>query len=229
MRDGAGEVGNHLLRIVVLFTGLCLMSFGISLSVRAGLGTTPISTPPLVTAAITGLTFGTTTVLFNSVLLLLQIAIRRRKFHPIQLLQLPAVVVFGVLIDTAMRLTEPVDPSSYLEQWMWCALGIVGVGSGVALQVTARSIMLPGEGFALAISQELFDQRGAKPKYAFGNVKIVVDSSLVLLSAVVSALVLRELVGVREGTVAAALLVGWFAKHVIAALRPAARRILGDD
>lgn len=212
--------GNHILRFAVLIVGLCLMSLGIALSVRAGLGTTPVSTAPLVAAEITGSALGTTTIWFNIVLVILQIAIRRRKFPPLQFLQLPVALMFGLLIDAAMHLTDHLSPVSYLLQWLWCALGILVVGVGVAVQVTAQSIMLPGEGLSLAVSQQLFDRIGAQPKFAFGNVKIIVDTTLVVISALVALVTLGGLVGVREGTVAAALLVGVVAKHVIGVLRP---------
>lgn len=223
------QAGNQLLRLCFLFVGLSIMALGIALSVRADLGTTPISTPPLVGSTIFGLSLGTMTIAWNALLLLAHIAIRRRKFRPVQVLQLPVVMVFGVLIDASMTATSGLSPTAYLAQWFWCALGIVVVGVGVGIQVTARSLMLPGEGFQLAVSQQLFDVYGAQTRFSFGNVKVVIDSLFVGLSAVVSLIALGGLVGVREGTIVAALLVGIVAKYAIAALAPFGRRILGND
>lgn len=52
-------------RTVLLIFGMFLAAFGIACTTRAGLGTTPISTVPYTASAITGLSFGTCTVILN--------------------------------------------------------------------------------------------------------------------------------------------------------------------
>lgn len=51
--------------------------------------------------------------------------------------------------------------------------------------------------------------------FKFGNVKVAVDVTLVILAAAASLLVLGELAGVREGTAAAAVLVGLLTKQFV--------------
>ena len=52
-------------RTVLLIFGMFLAAFGIACTTTAGLGTTPISTVPYTASAITGLSFGTCTVILN--------------------------------------------------------------------------------------------------------------------------------------------------------------------
>lgn len=219
---------NQALRLLVLAVGLSVMSVGIALSVHSRLGTTPISTFPLVLGYIFSLSVGTMTVLVNLAFVLAQILIRGRRFQPVQLFQIPVTLVFGWLIDVAMHLTAGVTTDNYLLQWVVVLAGIVLMALGIALQITARTITLAGEGIVLAVSDELSRRSGGNPRYVFGNVKVVNDVTLVLTSVVLALVFLGELAGVREGTLAASLLIGPLVKRLVPVLAPFGRRALGN-
>ena len=78
---------------------------------------------------------------------------------------------------------------------------------GVSFEVKAGVVVLAGEGVVLAICQVL-------PKIKFGYMKVGFDVTLVITACVLSILFTGRLQGVREGTVAAALLVGLIAKRL---------------
>ena len=67
--------------------------------------------------------------------------------------------------------------------------------------------MLAGEGVVLAICKVL-------PKVKFGYMKVGFDVTLVAIACILSIVFTGRLQGVREGTVAAALLVGLIAKQL---------------
>lgn len=219
---------NRLLRLLVFLAGLAIMSFGVALSVHSQLGTTPISTLPLVLAYIFSLSVGTTTVIVNLVFVVAQILIRGRRYNPLQLFQIPAAFVFGGLIDVAMHLTAGLAVDSYLLRWVLVLVGVILTALGIALQIIARTLTLAGEGIVLAISDELLRRSGGNPRYAFGNVKVANDVTLVVLSAVLSVIFLGGFVGVREATVAAALLIGPTVTLFLPWLEPFGRRVLGN-
>lgn len=56
------------------------MAFGVVFSIKAALGTSPISSVPYVTSTISGLSVGTTTIIMNFMFVLIQIAILRKKY-----------------------------------------------------------------------------------------------------------------------------------------------------
>lgn len=56
------------------------MAFGVAFSIKAALGTSPISSVPYVTSTISGLSVGTTTIIMNFMFVLIQIAILRKKY-----------------------------------------------------------------------------------------------------------------------------------------------------
>lgn len=195
-----------LKRIVFLCVGLTTMAFGVAFSIKAALGTSPISSVPYVTGAIAGLTVGTTTIIMNTLFVLIQIAILRRQYEWVQLLQLPAAVLFGMMIDLASYLIRDLNPTAYWQQWIVCLPGIFLVALGVSMEVTARLITTAGEGIVLAICKVA--------PIKFGNMKMIFDLILVAISITLSLLFLHHLDGVREGTVAAAVLVGQLARQI---------------
>lgn len=193
-------------RILLLCLGLIVMAFGVAFSITAALGTSPISSVPYVTGAISGLSVGTTTIIMNALFVLIQIAILRKQYQWFQLLQLPAAILFGTTIDLASWLIRGLVPQAYWQQWLICLLGIFLVALGVSMEVTAKLITTAGEGIVLAICQVA--------PVKFGNMKMAFDLTLVCLSILLSFLFLGHLDGVREGTIAAAILVGQLTKQL---------------
>lgn len=204
----------------MLLFGLSLMSLGIAFSVRSDLGTTPISSLPYVLSELMPLSLGVLMILMNLAFVALQIVVLRRRFKPVQLLQIPVVVVFGVLNDVALWVVRDVSYSAYWHQWILVVIGIVLVGIGVAFQVKAQTTPLAGEGLILALSDELIRTFGVKRPLLFSSMKIQFDTTLVLLSVVIALIFTGGLAGVREGTVAAAVCVGFVVHLVIRLLEP---------
>ena len=140
-----------LKRYGMFFVGLVIMSFGIACSIKAELGTSPVSSLPFVLSQFTPLSVGIASVLVNATLILLQILLLRRQYDPIQLIQLPVALAFGFLTDFSVWVLQDITCSSYLTQWMLCICGILLVGIGVSFEVTANVVTLAGEGMVLAI------------------------------------------------------------------------------
>ena len=194
-------------RYLLLLVGLSIMAFGVAFSIKASLGTSPISSVPYVVSLFAPLTVGTATIVMHCVFILLQILILRRNYHPIQLMQLPVAVFFGYLTDFAVWAVRGIHCSTYCQQWIVCLIGILLVAAGVSLEVKAGVVVLAGEGVVLAICKVL-------PKIKFGYMKVGFDVTLVVIACILSFTFTGHLQGVREGTVAAALLVGLIAKQI---------------
>ena len=193
-------------RYLLLLVGLAIMAFGVAFSIKASLGTSPISSVPYVVSLFTPLTVGTATIIMHCVFILLQILILRKKYHPIQLMQLPVAFFFGYLTDFGVWAVQGITCDHYLQQWMVCLIGIFLVAVGVSLEVKAGVVVLAGEGVVLAICKVL--------PVKFGYMKVGFDVTLVAIACVLSFAFTGRLQGVREGTVAAALLVGLIAKQL---------------
>ena len=194
-------------RYLLLLAGLSIMAFGVAFSIKASLGTSPISSVPYVVSLFAPLTVGTATIVMHCVFILLQILILRRNYHPIQLMQLPVAVFFGYLTDFGVWAVRGIHCSTYWQQWIVCLIGILLVAAGVSLEVKAGVVVLAGEDVVLAICKVL-------PKIKFGYMKVGFDVTLVVIACILSFTFTGHLQGVREGTVAAALLVGLIAKQI---------------
>lgn len=191
-------------RYFLFMIGLFINALGVSLVTKASLGTSPISSIPYVLSLNFNLTLGNFTIIFSIFLILLQIIILRRNFKIENILQIPVSILFGYFIDLTMYLFVWLAPQNYLISIITLLIGCFVLGFGVYLEVLADVVMLPGESFVRAIVQTW--------KTNFGTTKIIFDTSMSLIAAVLSFGFFGKLNGVREGTIVAALLVGFVAR-----------------
>ena len=138
-------------RYVMLCVGLLIVAFGVAFSILADLGTSPISCPPYVASMLCPLTVGEATIVMHCIFILIQMALLRKDYEWVQLMQLPVAFVFGYMTDFACWCIADVPCPNYLMQVVWCLVGIVLVGVGVAFEVVAGVVTLAGEGLVLAI------------------------------------------------------------------------------
>ncbi|MDK6260965.1 DUF6198 family protein [Corynebacterium frankenforstense] len=186
-----------LVRWLLFLLGVAVMSLVIALTIHADLGTTPISTPPAALAA-WNLTVGQWTIIFNALLVVIQIVLLRRGFTFMGYLQVGVAVVFGLLCILSLRMTDFLAPEAYWQKWVLALIGSLVVAVGVFIEVLPGLLYVPGEGVISAIVTG----------WNFGTVKQCFDWSLVILAVVLSLILNGHIVGVREGTVFAAFAVG---------------------
>lgn len=191
-------------RYAIFIAGMFFAACGISLITRAGLGTSPVTSPSLVLSYLTGLSLGTFTFLINMVMFFFEAALLGRAFRKIQFLQLPATFVFSLFIDLSSWGLAALPLSNYFARILVLLTGAALLGLGVSMEIMGEVIILPGEGLVKVISQKLNKE--------FGNVKTVFDLSLVGVAVILSLAGLHSIQGIREGTVLAAATVGSFSR-----------------
>lgn len=196
---------NKLKRYIIFLVGLFVNSLGVSLITKANLGTSPISSIPYVLSLNFPLTLGNFTIIFSILLIILQLFILRKNFKLEHLLQIPISILFGYFIDLTMLLFSFVNPTAYIAKLIYLLIGCVILGFGVYMEVLADVAMLPGESFVRAIVQTWHRE--------FGSTKVCFDVSMAVIAAALSFILSHRLDGVREGTVIAALLVGFLARQ----------------
>ncbi len=193
---------NLLIRVLVLLAGIFAIAFGVALSIRSDLGTTPVSSIPYVfNMVFPSVSVGALTIMLNLLFFVMQILLLRKNFRLHLFLQIPVVILFGWFINVSLYLLSHVVPYNYLMQWVFCILGCAIIAFGVFLQVKANVVMLPGDGLVIALTDTF--------RKEFGLYKILFDSFLVLVALITILITKNGLYGVREGTVASALLVGF--------------------
>lgn len=207
-----------LKRYFIFLIGIYINSFGISFITKAALGTSPISSVPYVLSLGFWPTMGEFTIALSLLLILLQIALLGKKFKKASLLQIPVSIVFGYFIDWSMLLLEWVNPQEYLMKILFLLIGCVILGFGVFLEVAADVVMLPGEAFVQAATIRF--------RTDFGITKVCFDASMAGSAMVISLILFHGVIGVREGTIVAALTVGLIAKLFGKALKKPTAKLL---
>ena len=195
-----------LKRYLIFLVGLFVNSLGVSLITKANLGTSPISSIPYILSLNFPFTLGNFTIFFSIFLIVLQLIILRKNFKLEHILQIPVSIIFGYFIDLTMILFSWVNPEAYIMKIVYLLIGCLILGVGVYMEVLADVVMLPGESFVRAIVLTW--------KTNFGTTKICFDVSMSVIAAVLSFIFAGRLAGVREGTVIAALLVGFIARLI---------------
>ncbi len=197
-------------RYALFFLSVVFQGIAIASITFANIGTTPISSANYVLSLHSDFTLGETTLIFNILLILLQImfiSIGKDPFrkHIINLImQIPVCLIFSYMIDISMwflKLSLP-DEINYITSWLLVIGGTVLLAQAIAMSVTSNVAMVPGEYF-IKIFHPLINR-------TFSFVKTFFDIFLVT-SAVILSLFLTgftQIEAVREGTLFAALCTG---------------------
>ena len=196
----------NIKRWIVLIIGLFFIGAGIALTKKGGLGVSPISSVPnILSIKFPFFTIGQWLTVWNCLMILTQVIILRKDFKPIQLLQCPISFLVGYFTDFVMWCLTLVATEAYIVRFLLLISGLVVLGFGIFLSVTADIVLNAGEALVKVIADVL--------KKNFGNVKTIFDVSNVALSIVLSLIFFNfKIVGTREGTIIAAICTGFIVK-----------------
>lgn len=191
-------------RYILFAVSLFVNAMGIAFITKALLGTSPITSVTYVLSMFTPLTIGQWTIVLNLLFVLFELPFMKRKELKddlrMFLLQIPISLCFGTFIDLSMNMLYWLEPVKYIDQIIYLLVGCVILAAGITLEVKANVAMMAGEYFVRVISQRFHGE--------FGYVKLCFDITLVCIACLFSICFMSGIYGVREGTVAAALLVG---------------------
>ena len=189
-------------RYILFIISLFFSALGVAFTKHGELGVSPISSVAnVMSCKFDALSLGTWLIIWNCILIVGQIVILRKRFQPIQLLQVPLSFLFGWFTNFGMWIVSFIPVNSYIMRLTMVIVGVVILGFGIALSVIANVIMNSGEAFVKAVSEQIHKE--------FGNVKIAFDVLCVIMALILSLLFFEfTIVGTREGTIISALLTG---------------------
>ena len=217
-KGASGKAGETARKAVSYVVGIVMIAIGINTTKLAQLGISPTSSFPRAIEAVTNLTLGTATTIVCVGMVLVQIAILRKRFKPRNILGIPLSIAFGWVIDffgTDPRafghlLANVPRPETYPLKLLCFFIGILILSTGVFLYSRVEWVIMPTDGLGRAIAEVTGKN--------FGDCKSMVDSGFVLMALILQLVYLgglrsfTENVVVREGTVVAAVLVGQIVK-----------------
>lgn len=173
-----------LRRCVSFVFSLFILGVGVSLAIRANLGSSPITCPPYVLSMVPSspLTVGGYIFCMQFFFVLLQFALLRKDFHKIQFLQLGVCLLFGCFTDLGMWLTQSLQWNDtwagFSMRWIQLALSGIIIGVGVVWEVRSDVLLIPGEGLPVTIAKVF--------RADFGKIKIGFDVLLVAIAILCS-------------------------------------------
>ena len=211
---------NMKVRIPMYFVGLVIMTIGIALSVKSNLGVSPVSSIPYTMTCVWGIEMGKATIIFHAALVLIQILILRKRFKPINLLQVVVGIVFGYFTTFCNYLATFLPSTDNIAMRIVLMLvSTVFIAVGIFFYLPANLIPLAGEGVMQAVSDVT--------KIEFSKVKMGFDCSMVIISVITCLICIHSLGSVGAGTVIAAFLVGFNLGRVNKAFGAKRDKLLG--
>ncbi len=188
-------------RFLFMILGLIVTALGLAVCVQPNLGISPITTLAYaLNRVIPSMSLGTFVFMQHMVFFLLMVALQRKDFKPFQLLQIPCSFLFGYCVDFWELLLQNVTPNTYFARMIMLLIGCVIVALGFSLIYTSHVALEANTAFLNALS--------LRTGKSYSTLKTLTDVIIVILAAVTGLISLHTIVGIREGTVIAALIVG---------------------
>lgn len=201
--------------------GMFFMSSGVAFSIISNLGVSPISSVPYAISVLSGIDIGVLTTMFMMSLIVVQLIILRKDFKLIYLAQIICSFIFGGFVSLTTYLTSGIDlGGNYFLSLLFCGLSIIMIGFGLSFYLAPKFVILPGEGVMQAMTTKF-----GLPMYAS---KIIFDCITVALAVAIALISKGGIFGVREGTVLAAIAVGFVLKFFQRLLSKHIQKFIGD-
>lgn len=200
------DTGSLVRRWITYIAGIYILTLGISLAIRAGIGISPQSSlTRTMTLIFPGVSQGTFNLILELVMLALTFLVMRKAFKVRYLLSLIPTLILAVLLDFNLSLTEWI----VLEEPYIAKLGLLLFADaimalGLFLMIRANLVLMPMDMFV----NTLHNKTGRK----WGNLKTMFDCSLLLVSAAIGLLFLGAPQFIREGTIINAIMIGQYIK-----------------
>ncbi|MEH7884135.1 membrane protein [Bacillus sp. JJ1609] len=138
-------------RVLFFIIGLTVLSFGISMTIKAGLGTGAWDALNVGLSETVGLTPGSWVVIVGIILIFVNAALVKRRPDIAAVITL---LITGVLIDFwILRVFDELIVTGYVKQFAVFMLGMVTLSLGLAIYLQAKFPLIPIDNFMMALRE----------------------------------------------------------------------------
>lgn len=195
-------------RLTLYIGGLFFLTLGVSLSIQAGLGVSPVSSLAYALVLTSGLSIGITTVLANILFILVQIILSKRMDIKDLMLQLIISIVFGFFMDATLFLVQLLPtPESIVLRCVYLIISLFVVSAGLIGYFTAKLPLMPYDALTYVISEQF--------KIKFSKAKITGDLVNVFVAALMGLVFIQSFGAIGIGTIVAAYFIGKILRWMI--------------
>ncbi|KMN45546.1 MULTISPECIES: YczE/YyaS/YitT family protein [Bacillus] len=197
-------------RIILYVLGLFLLSFGVSLSIRAGFGVSPVSSLAYAMKLTTSLSLGFTTVLANVLFIIIQVILNKRIELNEFVVQLTISFLFGGFMNITLFIVQMFPtPETIFSRTIFLIVSFFVISAGLMGYFTAKLPLMPYDALTYAIHEKF--------NLKFSKAKISSDVINVCIAGGICIIFIQSLGSIGIGTLAAAYFVGkilgWLLSH----------------
>ncbi|CEA02867.1 hypothetical protein BN1048_01877 [Jeotgalicoccus saudimassiliensis] len=185
------------------------LSAGVSLSIQANLGVSPVSSLPYALTLTTGISIGMMTIAANIMFIVIQIFLSKRFNFRESVVQILIAFLFGFMMDFTLYLIQMMPaPESLLMRFVFVGLSLFVVSFGLLGYFSAKFPLMPYDELTHVISEKF--------RMQFGKAKVASDLTNVIAAAVICLIFINSPGSIGIGTLLAAYfvgkIVGWMMK-----------------
>ena len=188
-------------RAILYIAGLFILAFGVAVGINADLGVSVVNLNPFIISEIFETTMGQFVTAMLIIFILIELAILRRKFTILNVLQIIPSFMFGYFVDLSRWIVGdfriPTLAGSVL-MLLTCSLLL---SSGLVIYMNAKLVSMPAEGIVEVVASVI-------PNGTFPKTKIMFDCTLVSIAIVISLAYFGRLHGIHVGTLFLAMNTG---------------------
>lgn len=185
---------------IILTIGIIITAIGASLALKASVGVGAWDALGQSLATVLGMKVGTFFMILNNSCVLIQIILLKKEFKAIQLLQIFASVLAGFIINFMFySVFSDLVVDNYFARLILLVLSQVICAIGISSLMIVDFISFPLESCCMVVSKRI--------NKSFGLIRQFVDI-LSIVVALAVALIFKNNITVREGTVVSMLIFG---------------------
>lgn len=199
-------------QIIFLAIGVIITGIGASLSVKAAVGIGAWDALSLSVSRVIGMKIGTFSMIMNISCVVVQLIMLGKKFRPLMFLQVFVAVLLGYVVNFMLYdVLGSIVITNYILNMILYLFGLLVIIFGVANVMSINFISFPLEGACTVISERYH--------LNFGKVRQWADILSVVI-AIAVALIFKNELTVREGTIIGMFIFGPLLHTFMVALKP---------
>lgn len=199
-----------LRRLVLYLLGIFFLSLGVSFSIEADLGVSPVSSIAYAFTLASGFSVGAMTVVSHVFFIFLQVILSKRFDLRESIVQLIIAFLFGFFVDMTLFLVQLLPtPDTLPMQFVFLLISLFSVAFGLFGYMSAKLPLIPYDELTHDISERF--------NLKFSRAKVTSDSLSVVVAGIICLISIQSLGSIGIGTIIAALFVGrilgWISKY----------------
>lgn len=189
----------YLWRTSFYILGIIILSIGLTLSAKSGLGMAPVISIPFAIANVLDLNFALITFIAYISFIVIQALINRDHKKWKYILQVPFTLFFSTMLDIFGNILNFQYPNLW-QNLILLFFGMIATAIGVPMIANMKIILNPADGLALSFGYLL------KKDLGFG--KNVLDITCVIITSTIGLVFAGKIIGIGIGTLIAMIVVG---------------------